>query len=63
MEYIFILLGLLLIWGSACLFAPEKGKKWVFWGGFACMVTVVLLHLVFYPYRVERILADLSKLI
>ena len=63
MEYIFILVGLLLLWGGVYWFCPAQGKKWAFWGGLVCMLTVVYFQFVLHPYRVERMLADLSQLI
>lgn len=62
MEYIFALLGLLLVWGLAYWFAPAKGKGFAFWFGFVNMVLVVYFQFVLHPYRLERIVFDLSQI-
>lgn len=62
MEYILVLLGLLVVWGGAYWRAPKTGKKWTFWGGFACVLTVVYFQFVLHPYRVERMIFDIRQL-
>lgn len=62
MEYIFILVGLLLLWGGVYGFCPAQEKKWAFWGGLVGMLTVVYFQFVLHPYRLERIVFDLSQI-
>lgn len=62
MEYIFALLGLLLVWGLAYWVTPAKGKSFAFWFGFVNMVLVVYFQFVLQPYRLERIVFDLSQI-
>ena len=62
MEYIVVLLGLLLVWGLAYLVTPTKGRCFAFWFGFVNMVLVVYLQFVLHPYRLERIVFDLSRI-
>lgn len=62
MEYIVVLLGLLLVWGLAYWVTPTKGKRFAFWFGFVNMVLVVYLQFVLHPYRLERIVFDLSQI-
>lgn len=62
MEYIFALLGLLLVWGIAYWFVPAKGKRLAFWFGFVNIALVVYSQFVLQPYRLERIVFDLSQI-
>ena len=62
MEYLFILVGLCLLWGGVYRFCPAPGKKWAFWGGLVGMLTVVYFQFVPHPYRLERMVFDLSQI-
>ena len=62
MEYIIALLGLLLVWGLAYWCVPAKEKSFTFWFGVVNIALVVYFQFVLQPYRLERIVFDLSQI-
>lgn len=63
MEYLLVMTGLLLVWGGACWLSPAGKKRWTFWAGFITVLSVVYFQFVLHPYRLERIVFDISKII